>query len=143
MKIFKPTYSKLRLKVIERKVLRLAEKIGASQRHLPTFGQSMDLAIPHIEIDQHRMHYVIVERGQLLQRDTTKNIDELLYWIFFNVTYQLALERKRKNRTNGHQSRTAQKLEQAKLLGNLNPFWKTVFLKYGRRKLDKTLFKNN
>ena len=59
---------------------------------MPTYGHSEDFARPHIEVDMHGYHYVIVERGMELRRITTTDLDDLLYHIFEAVTFSLACD---------------------------------------------------
>ena len=82
----------LSLDGIKKNVDDLAVKIDAPTDLLPTYGYSRDSAYPHIEVDSKRFfHYVTIERGQELDRKTTNNPDELLYWIFSSVTFQWRL----------------------------------------------------
>jgi hypothetical protein len=46
----------------------LAQRIGASGLILPTYGRSEDFARPYIEVDDSGYHYVVVERGQEMER---------------------------------------------------------------------------
>lgn len=88
---FNSNNEKLTYKVIRKRVKVIADLIKAPTDLLPTYGHSRDMAYPHIEIDkQNRLHYVIVERGQEYRRDTTIELDELLYWIYESVTFRMA-----------------------------------------------------
>lgn len=80
------------LRDIENDVVKLAQKIGASADRLPTYGMSQDFARPHIEVDQKMYHYVVVERGREQLRKSTDIYDELFYWIFSDVTSEMAFE---------------------------------------------------
>jgi len=41
-----------------------------------------DFARPNIEVDSSGCHYVVVERGNELERVTTQHLDELLFHVF-------------------------------------------------------------
>ena len=83
---------------IKKKVNELAKKINAPTDLLPTYGYSRDFAYPHIEVDNTGLlHYVIIERGQELDRKTTDKLDTLLYWIFASVTFSMARDYDLKN----------------------------------------------
>jgi hypothetical protein len=56
----------------------LAGVIGAPSVLLPTFGQSEDMARPHIEEDDGKLSLVVIERGEELERQQARNPDELL-----------------------------------------------------------------
>jgi hypothetical protein len=47
-------------------------------------------ADPHIEIYNEEYHFVSVERGKEIFRKTTKELDELLYWIMEGITSGMA-----------------------------------------------------
>jgi len=49
-------------------IFELADVIGATSAELPTFGQSEDLARPHVEEHDGELALVVVERGQELER---------------------------------------------------------------------------
>ena len=86
------------LRDIETDVAALARRIGASGQDLPSYGISHDAGRPHIEVGQALYHYVVMERGQELERRSTGNYDELLYWIFESVTHSLAFAYELRNR---------------------------------------------
>ena len=85
-------------------VEKLAARIEAPENVLPTYGASEDSARPHIEIDG-RYHFVVVERGLELERRTTTDLDEILYWIFDGVTSSLASRYEVRNRNPGEDFR--------------------------------------
>jgi len=77
---------------IRKRVKKLAGKIRALKKLLPTYRNSIDGAHPHIEIDKNGLlHYVIIEKGQEIKRKTTNKLDEFLYWIFSGVTFSMAV----------------------------------------------------
>jgi hypothetical protein len=86
------------LREIEADVATLALRIGASKRDLPTYGASRDFGYPYVEVNGSLYHYVVVERGQELERRTSAKYDDLLYWIFESVTHNLAFSYELKNR---------------------------------------------
>lgn len=109
---------------IQTDVKALAKIIGASESGLPTYGTSADFARPHIEVDQNGYHYVVVERGIELSRTTTRQLDELLYIIFEDVTEALAIHHVTALRVDMHEdSRRAGFRHQIELLSALSPQW--------------------
>jgi len=109
------------LKEIEEDVLRLAKLIGATRNQLPTYGRTRDFAYPHIEVDARLYHYVIVERGQELERKSTSNYDELLYWIFSDATHSLAFEYELRHRIEDQDCRRIAFPKQIELLNLISP----------------------
>ena len=108
---------------IEAEVSRLAATVGASGYVLPTFGHSQDGARPHIEADSRGYHYVVVERGEELRRDTTRDLNELLYHIFESVTFTLACDYERAHRIVGEDCRRQLFARQVELLSSLSQTW--------------------
>jgi hypothetical protein len=103
----------------------LALKINAPADLLPTYGYSRDFGYPHIEIDpMGLLHYVIVERGEELERKTTNNTDELLYLIFSSVTFSMAMAFELKNRIEDKDCRRIIFEKQAEFLGILSETWR-------------------
>ncbi|HEY1406591.1 MAG TPA: Imm63 family immunity protein [Spirochaetota bacterium] len=111
------------LKDIEIEVNKLAKVIRAPGDELPTYGYSRDFAYPHIEVDDHGYHYVVIERGQERERKTTQDVDELLYWIFDSVTFSMALKYELRHRIRKKDSRRMHFEKQEELLGKLHPEW--------------------
>jgi hypothetical protein len=113
----------LSLNEIKREVKRLARLIDTPDNVLPTFGYSKDFARPHLEVDAAGYHYVVVERGQELKRDTTSDLDTLLYNVFGTVTHELASHYEVTHRVEGQDSRRLLFQKQVELLALLSPAW--------------------
>ncbi len=113
----------IRLPEIKAKVDDLAVKIGASGDVLPTYGHSEGAARPHIEVDARGYHYVVVERGEELERMTTTDLDDLLYHIFEAITFSLAGKYEATHRIPGQDFRIVLFKHQTELLSALSPQW--------------------
>ena len=113
----------LTLSEIKAEVDRLAAQIDASEYVLPTYGRSEDGARPHIEVDARGYHYVIVERGQELERRTTNDLGELLFNVFKSVTFSLASKYELAHRIEHQDCRRTLFQRQVELLSMLSPYW--------------------
>jgi hypothetical protein len=113
----------LSLVEIEEEVRRLAGKIGAPEQSLPTFGRSEDGARPHIEVSDGGYHFVIVERGEELKRESTKDFRRLLYLIFAEVTFDMATGYEAEHRRPKVDFRRLLFETQIGLLKSLDPSW--------------------
>lgn len=82
-----------------------AEKIGAPITLLPTYGYSIDGGHPHIEVKNGEYHYISVERGREQSHRRTKNLDNLKYWTFSDVTHGMAFKYELENRTENQDCR--------------------------------------
>jgi hypothetical protein len=103
-------------------VEKMAARIEAPESALPTYGASEDFARPHIEIDG-LYHFVVVERGHELERRTTTDLDELLFWIFDSVTFSLASGYEVRNRKPLEDSRRLLFGKQVALMAQLDERW--------------------
>jgi hypothetical protein len=90
---------------IEADVLLAAARIDASAGMLPTYGISSDFGRPHVEANHGLYHYVVVERGEEIARQSSNRYEDLLYWIFRDVTHSLAFSFELKNRVEGQDCR--------------------------------------
>jgi hypothetical protein len=79
-------------------VKELSNRINAPGSLLPTFGFSRDMGHPHIEVDHKGYHYVVVERGTELERKSSDNLTDLLYWIFKDITFSMSVKFELQNR---------------------------------------------
>jgi hypothetical protein len=112
------------LSEIKTEVDRRAGLIGAAGHHaLPTYGHSQDGARPHIEVDSHGYHFVVVERGQEQERFTTGGLDELFFRIFQSVTHDLAFAYELAHRIETQDCRRLAFRRQVELLSQLSPSW--------------------
>jgi len=113
----------LTLSEIEIKVNELAQKIGAPQNTLPSYGYSEQTARPHVEVSPRAYSYVVAQSGQEVSRYATRDIDQLLYKIFVDVTFGLAIMYAEKNRVENQDIRRAAFQRQIELLTRLSPQW--------------------
>ena len=89
-----------------------------------------DIGHPHIEIDFNgKYHYVVTERGNVLKCRTTRDIDELMYWIFSSITFDIAVGFELKNRLPDKDSRRLMFDEQLRLMGLLSLEWRNRLAK--------------
>lgn len=78
---------------------------------------------PHIEIDGDQLHFVICERGVEYKRQTTSDLDTLLYWLIAFMTPYVAEERLRQEKNPSLNEREVWFREEESILGKLNPEW--------------------
>jgi len=130
----------LSLREIEIEVNNLARIIKVSKQELPTYGYSRDFAYPHIEQDINGYHYVIIERGQEQERRTTKNINELLFWIFNAITSSMGFEYELNNREIGKDCRRIAFKKKEELMTMLNPQWGDLAVSEHKNILNKYPF---
>ena len=113
----------LTLLQIKAEVDRLSAIIGVGAGLSPTYGTSEDFARPHIEVDERFYYYVVVERGQELDRKWALSLDSLLEFIFDDITFGMAFSYELKHRIETQDCRRIGFAKQIELLERLNPRW--------------------
>lgn len=116
--------SRFELEPVRAKVAHLAQMISARGDQLPTFGVSEGSGRPHIESFASGYYYVVAERGTEHARTPLPDAEELLYWIFRDVSFSVASEYELKHRISGQDCRRILFAKQLELLEKLNPLWR-------------------
>jgi hypothetical protein len=104
-------------------VYRLGKIINAPSSLLSLPDISRGDGTPHIEILGEEYHYVSSERGIENDRKQTFNIDELLYWIFSDVTSSMSYSYELSHRVLNQDFRRLAFSKKLDLLGTLSDDW--------------------
>ena len=96
------------------------KKIDGDIGLLPEINNSNDFAKPFIEIDRYGYNYLCRERGEEIFRKIPFDLDELLYEVFDNVTFELATKWEVKNRKNNEDFRLQLFAKQVDLMTRIN-----------------------
>lgn len=128
---------------IKRTVDTLSKKIGAPAYLLPTYDISEQTGRPHIEIDGDDYHFVVAERGEEIERRTTHDVYDILYWIFAGITFSLATDYEVKHRVLGRDFRRLLFRKQEEILGILDEDWKRRLQEEHRQILQVHPFDDN
>lgn len=123
---FRKLKAKASLLRIKKKINELARKIDAPRKLRPSYG-SFDYEMDSffIEIDQKGvMRLIETEKGQVHEVRRTRDLDELLYWIFTNITFSMAFKLAIEKPIGSLDRRKLIFQFQEELLGKLNPLWK-------------------
>jgi hypothetical protein len=126
------------LKELKQIILNLAYKINAPKDLIPSFGKTNDFAHPHIESNLNGVfHYIIVERGEELERETFSKIDDLLFKVFKDITFTMAAKYELEHRKQDQDFRILLFEEQEKLLARLKKEWAEKEKERHERLLDE------
>jgi len=128
---------------IKARVRDLAKQINGKPELLPTFGSSDDFGRPHIEVRENAYHYIVLERGQKVSYLTTNELDELLYWIFRDITSQMGYSYELAHRNPKQDFRRIAFAHSQELLNKLDPVWKTRRGTELSETLEKYPYKDN
>src|SRR5205085_9460003 len=97
--------------------------INAPFELIPTYQYSAGNGLAHIEIAGDTYHFVREERGQEFERFNTNSLDEILYRIFRDVAWSMALNLSRPHRIPGEDFRREMFKQQLMLLARLSAEW--------------------
>jgi len=112
------------LKEVKNKVYELGEIIGLkSDSHLfPMFLEDNrgcgDGASIHIE--ESKYCYLVMERGQIVKKHESENLDEILYHLFSDITFSLAVDYEVRHRNKEEDFRRIMFAKQLELLQKIN-----------------------
>lgn len=123
---------------IRQLVDQLAERIGARQNMLPTYGHSEQGDGLYVEVDSRGYQLIAAERGTESERYITSDIDELLFRIFGGITFALSCEYELAHRIEEQDCRRLIFQHQVELLSMLSPQWG----ERERREHDQILMKH-
>jgi hypothetical protein len=104
----------------------LARQIGAAAAFLPTFGTSDLSGKPYIVIKGETFYYLAWDRGAVTLNRQTDDLQELLYWIFADITYQMGVAYEAEHRVPDLDPRRLAFKKQLDLLDGLQPSWKAL-----------------
>lgn len=125
------------LQEIEADVSAMALRIAAPASALPDYGSSRDGAHPHVEVRGGAYQYVVVERGLELERRRTPDYHELLYWVFADVTHQMAFAYELRHRVTGQDGRRLAFSMQMALMAKID----AAYAQRLRREIERILKK--
>jgi len=107
---------------IQAKVDQICEKIELEKTRVWPAVQND--GAPYVLIDEDRYWYISEERGEIYFEKTTKDVDELLYWIMDNFISSYSYKFELKNRTRGQDFRRIAFSKQIELFGLISDEWK-------------------
>ena len=99
------------------------------QRINPAFTESPiqtvrgDDGTSHLEIIDDAYHYIATERGLILNRQVTRDKEELLYWLVSELAWGMAITFEFKNRIKGQSFRRLLFAKTIEHLTRANPAW--------------------
>jgi len=111
------------LAAVETIVKALGSLLGTPVSLLPTFGHTEDYARPEVRVDAVGYHFVVIERGQEIQHQVFRQLEELLFVVFEAVTFAMACDYELAHRVAGQDSRILLFAKQVELLTRLDSSW--------------------
>jgi hypothetical protein len=89
------------LKHLQSKYDRLAQRIKPCIAEYSFLTERRDDGSPHVEYANDEYHYLVTERGLELERRCTPDINEILYWMIYDLTFWMGVAFELKNRIEG------------------------------------------
>ena len=111
------------LAALRERIRAAAERLGADEALLPTYGGSEQSGRPHIESDASGLHYVVCERGTEFERTTSGDPAEIAYLACRDMAFEMACAQEVETRVGGQDSRRRIFALEAELLRRVDPGW--------------------
>lgn len=124
--------------IVEMQLGRFAAQLKAPAELLPSIGRMDESKRHFVEMGEIYYHYIFYNRGQEISRHTTERLDELLYWVFRDVTFEMASNEAGKDLVPGIDIREPIYRIQGKLMENLKKAWSERL----RREMEEVLTRN-
>ena len=105
---------------LQKRLVTELRKVNGDIELLPEINHSNDFAKPFIELDRHGYNYVCRERGEEIFRKMPFDIDELLYEVFDNLTFEMATKWEVQNRKENEDFRLQLFAKQVDLMTTIN-----------------------
>ena len=80
---------------------RLCQRVKPSEFPYTFLTERQDVGSPHVELTDGEYHYIVTERGLDLERKSTADIKEILYWMLYDLTFWMGVRFEFKNRIEG------------------------------------------
>ena len=80
-----------KVEAVKKKITDLAQKINAPDYYLPNYYSSKSSNDSVVSYEDGLYHYVRHERARMFSSRSTEDQNTLLYWVFLNVTIEMAL----------------------------------------------------
>lgn len=108
---------------LQKKMKKLGNIIGVPLEKYPNLEQSND-AHPYIEIHGNHFWFIIKERDIVCIKKEFNTMEELLFEVFDNITFSMAMDYELEHRIDGQDCRRLIFEHQLDLMGKLNVQWK-------------------
>jgi hypothetical protein len=105
---------------LQKRLVTELRKVNGEIELLPEINNLNDFAKPFIELDGHGYNYVCRERGEEIFRKMPFDIDELLYEVFDNLTFEMATKWEVQNRKENEDFRLQLFAKQVDLMTTIN-----------------------
>lgn len=77
---------------------RLCQRVKPCENAYTFLTERRDDGSPHVEFTKGEYHYVVTERGLELERKSTADFREILYWLLYDMTFWMGVAHEFKNR---------------------------------------------
>ncbi len=111
------------ISAIKARYYSIARELRAPTAHVHFATRAQHDGSPHIERTDDGFSYIVTERGQELNRRTTSDPDELLYWLVSDLTWAMANDYELAHRVTNQDFRRLLFKKHIELLAVVNNGW--------------------
>ena len=109
--------------IVEMQLHRRASLISTPEMLIPAIGRMDETKRHYIEVGEIFYSYIYQNRGQEVSRHATEKLDDLLYWVFRDVTFEMATTQAAHDLQPGADIRQPIYRIQKELMARLKPSW--------------------
>lgn len=125
----------LSINEIQKEVDKQVLKIGYPPHSINVFSAPTNDGSPYISFENEMYNYVSSERGYEFSRNTTKSIDELLYWIISSFVSHISFQYELEHRIPGRDGRRMAFPMIISFMAKMSKEWEIK----AQKEIDKTL----
>jgi len=110
---------------LRQKLESVASQINAPRDLIPSINEPSENAKPYVKLTTSGFRYCVQDRDSIIKDMETADVEELVYWVFADITFVMALAHELQFRRAGQDSRRLIFTHQLQLLEKLEPRWRT------------------
>lgn len=112
-------------RALKTELKRISKLLGYPFEKIPKVNEHNEIAIPYIIAFEKEVlyHYVVNERGQEHERSIFQTLDSLLFHVFSNIAFEMAVKYELENRIENQDCRIIIFKKQEDLIASINIKW--------------------
>lgn len=122
-----PPYTGMTTEQLHARIRKLAREFGIEERFLTLIDHPKNGEF-YAFVDHRGLQLGYFERGDMFDHKMTRDLDEMLYWAFDHITYAMAAESARMDKTRADEFGPRLLARQGELLAKIDPQWHARWL---------------
>ncbi len=111
------------IEAVKEEYYKIAQKINAPKKYILFADEPQDFGYPHVEYIDGMYYYVVTEKGRELERKSTVDSKDLLYWLISKLTSSMAADYELSHRDKDNDFRRLFFTKHVELLNEIDKLW--------------------